>query len=326
MFLRARVRRKDGKQHRYWSVVENRRVRGGRVVQRQVLHLGGLNNSQRAGWLRTVDTLDQQRGRAGQLALFADDREPLPPLECEAVRVRVGAMRLRRPRQFGACWLALELWSMLGLGEFWQSRLPASRKGTRWSNVLAALVAYRLIDPGSAWRLHRQRYHSSALGDLLGEDFALAQKDKLYRCLDLLAAHREALFVHLRQRWGELFEAPCEALLYGLTSTYFESAPPQEASSKRRLGYSRDHRPDCAQVVVALVVTPDGLPLGYGSLCRQHARGVDAGRVSRSGGAPLGPSAPDLADGPRHPRRAHAREDARTGHRLSGGHAKGTAG
>jgi hypothetical protein len=263
MFLRARTRRKDGKQHRYWSVVENRRVRGGRVVQRQLLHLGELNDAQRAGWVRTIETLDQRRGHAGQLALFPDDREQLPPLECEAVRVRVAAMRLRRPRQFGACWLALELWTMLGLDQFWQSRLPQSRKGTRWSSVLAALAAYRLIDPGSEWRLHRQWYHSSAMGDLLGEDFALAQKDKLYRCLDLLAPHREELFVYLRQRWGELFEAQCDVLLYDLTSTYFESDPPQDASSKRRFGYSRDHRPDCTQVVVALVVTPDGLPLAY---------------------------------------------------------------
>lgn len=263
MFLRARRRRKDGKQHRYWSVVENRRVRGGRIVQRQLLHLGELNDAQRAGWVRTIETLDEQRASSGQLALFPDDREELPPLACEAVRVRVAAMRLRRPRQFGACWLALELWSMLGLDEFWQSRLPQSRKGTRWANVLAALVAYRLIDPGSEWRMHRQWYHSSALGDLLGEDFALAHKDKLYRCLDLLEPHREALFVHLRQRWGELFEAQCDVLLYDLTSTYFESDPPQDASSKRRFGYSRDHRPDCTQVVVALVVTPDGLPLGY---------------------------------------------------------------
>ncbi len=184
MFLRARRRRKDGKQHRYWSVVENRRVSGGRVVQRQLLHLGELNDAQPAGWVRTIETLDDAGAPTQQLALFPDDREQLPTLGCEAVRVRVGQMRLERPRQFGACWLALELWRLLGLDAFWQSRLPASRKGTRWANVLAALVAYRLLDPGSEWRMHRQWYHSSAMSDLLGEDFALAQKDKLYRCLD----------------------------------------------------------------------------------------------------------------------------------------------
>ena len=140
----------------------------------------------------------------------------------------MGAMRLRRLRQFGACWLALELWTMLGLDQFWQSRLPQRRKGTRWASVLAALVAYRLIDPGSEWRLHRQWFHDSAMGDLLGEDFAPAQKDKLYRCLDLLAAHREALFVHLPQRWGELFEAP-NALLPAL------GAAKKQAGRARRL-------------------------------------------------------------------------------------------
>lgn len=264
MFLRVRTRRKDGKSHRYWSVVENRRVRGGRVVQHQLLHLGELNDSQRAGWVRTIEALAGKDQRARQLALFPDDRDELPALECEAVRVRVDAMQLRRPRQFGACWLALELWNRLGLDEFFSARLPASRKGTRWANIVKALAVYRLVDPGSEFRFHRQWYDGSALGDLLGEDFSLAAKDKLYRCLDLLAPHREALFEHLWQRWGELFEAQYDVLIYDLTSTYFESDPPAaDSGSKRRFGYSRDHRPDCTQVVVALVVTPDGLPVAY---------------------------------------------------------------
>ncbi len=264
MFLRARTRRKDGKQHRYWSVVENRRVRGGRVVQRHLLHLGELNDSQRAGWVRTIETLTSDDETARQLALFPDDRDELPKLGCAAVRIRVAEMQLRRPRQFGACWLVLHLWSLLGLDEFWGSRLPPSRKGTRWANVLKALVAYRLIDPGSEFRLHREWFERSALADLLGEDFALAQKDKLYRCLDLLMPHREALFDHLRRQWGELFAAQFDVLIYDLTSTYFESDPPPPGTnSKRRFGYSRDHRPDCTQVVVALVVTPDGLPVAY---------------------------------------------------------------
>ncbi len=264
MFLRAKTRRKDGKQHRYWSVVENRRVRGGRVVQRHLLHLGELNDSQRAGWVHGIEALASDEETARQLALFPDDRDELPELGCEAVRIRVAEMQLRRPRQYGACWLALHLWSLLGLDEFWESRLPPSRKGTRWANVLKALVAYRLTDPGSEFRLHREWFERSALADLLGENFALAQKDKLYRCLDLLLPQREALFDHLRRQWGELFEAQFDVLLYDLTSTYFESDPPGPASnSKRRFGYSRDHRPDCTQVVVALVVTPDGLPVAY---------------------------------------------------------------
>jgi len=264
MFLRAKLRRKDGKIHRYWSVVENRRVKGGRVVQRQLLHLGELNDSQRAGWVRTIEVLEGNGTRSRQLALFTDDGEDLPDVNCEAVQVRLSDVQLRRPRQWGACWLVLLLWDQLRLDEFWQPRLPPSRKGTRWLNVLKALAVYRLVDPGSEFRFHRDWYQATALSDLLGEDFALAQKDKPYRCLDLLAEHRDELFGFLRQQWGELFDAQFDVLLYDLTSTYFESDPPGPGiDSKRRHGYSRDHRPDCTQVVVALVVTPDGLPVAY---------------------------------------------------------------
>ena len=185
MFLRSKLRRKDGKEHRYWSVVENRRVRGGRVVQRHLLHLGELNDTQRAGWVRTIEVLEGNREGRRQLALFPDDRADVPELDCETVQIRLGEIELRKPRQWGSCWLALYLWNLLRLDEFWSSRLPVSRKGTCWRNVLKVLAAYRLIDPGSEFRLHRQWYDATALGDLLGEDFSLAQKDKLYRCLDL---------------------------------------------------------------------------------------------------------------------------------------------
>jgi transposase len=157
--------------------------------------------------------------------------------------------------------LAGELWNQLQLDEFWSARLPPSRQGTRWLNVLKTLVAYRLIDPGSEWRLHRQWYEQTAISDLLGEDFALVSKDKLYRCLDKLAEHKTELFSLLQQRWKMLFHAEFDVLLYDLTSTYFESDPPD--SGKRRFGYSRDKRPDCVQVVIALVITPDGFPLAY---------------------------------------------------------------
>ena len=264
MFLRSKLRRKDGKEHRYWSVVENRRVRGGRVVQRHLLHLGELNDTQRAGWVRTIEVLEGNREGRRQLALFPDDRADVPELDCETVQIRLGEIELHKPRQWGACWLALCLWDLLGLDEFWGSRLPVSWKGTRWRNVLKALAAYRLVDPGSEFRFHRQWYDATALGDLLGEDFSLAQKDKLYRCLDLVLKHRDELFDHLRRQWGELFEAQFDVLLYDLTSTYFESDPPgPNSNSKRRFGHSRDHRPDCTQMVVALVLTPDGLPVSY---------------------------------------------------------------
>jgi hypothetical protein len=260
MFLRAKTRRKDGKQHRYWSIVENRRVAGGRTVQRHVLYLGEINDSQRAAWCRAIEAFDEAGGVPRQIALFPEDRAA-PALECDVVHVRLNGLRLHRPRQWGACWLAGEVWDQLQLDDFWSARLSPSRQGTRWLNVLKTLVAYRLIAPGSEWRLHRHWFEQTAMGDLLGEDFGLASKDKLYRCLDRLVAHKAALFGFLQQRWQVLFQAKFDVLLYDLTSTYFECDPPQ--SGKRRFGYSRDKRPDCVQVVIALVVTPDGLPLAY---------------------------------------------------------------
>ncbi|NOG40009.1 IS1634 family transposase [Candidatus Brocadia sinica] len=264
MFLREKTRTKDGKTHQYWSVVENRRISGGRVVQRQVLYLGELNDNQRAGWVRTIEAVAGEKPTARQVALFPDDREALPIPDCETVQVRLDKIELRCPRQWGASWLGLYLWDMLELDIFWRSRLPSSRKGTSWLNMLKALVCYRLIDPGSEFRFHREWYVRSAMGDLLGEDDSLAQKDKLYRCLDLLLEHRDELFGFLKGQWGKLFGAKYDVLLYDLTSTYFESEPPAaDAVSKKRFGYSRDKRSDCVQVVVALVLTPEGFPVAY---------------------------------------------------------------
>lgn len=264
MFLREKSRTKDGKTHRYWSVVENRRVSGRRVVQRQVLYLGELNDNQRAGWVRTIEAVSGEKAEVKHLALFPDDREELPIMACETVRVQLDKIELRRPREWGASWLGLYLWNLLELDTFWRRRLPSSRKGTSWLNMLKALSCYRLIDPGSEFRFHREWYLRSATGDLLGEDYSLVQKDKPYRCLDLLLEHRDELFIFLKGQWGNLFGAKYDVLLYDLTSTYFESDPPSAGSgSKKRFGYSRDKRSDCVQVVVALVLTPEGFPVAY---------------------------------------------------------------
>src|SRR6202042_3010137 len=156
------------------------------------------------------------------------------------------------------------LWRELQLDRFWAERLPASRKRTRWDQVLQVLVAYRLIEPGSEWRLHREWFGKSAMADLLGAHFGLAEAHKLYACHDLLLAHKDALFSHLTERWRDLFNANFDVLLYDLTSTYFEvNASDLPEGAKRRHGYSRDKRPDCPQLVIALVVTPEGLPLAY---------------------------------------------------------------
>jgi transposase len=261
MFLRATTRKKDGKVHRYWSVVENRRVKGARVVQRHVLYLGEINDAQRAAWCKSLEVLEEDGARRRQMAIFPEDREA-PELSCAVVRVKLDGMRLERARQWGACWLGLELWGWLALDAFWGTRLVRSRKGTEWLHVLKTLSVYRLLDPGSEWRLHRQWFDGSAMGDLLGEDIAIVQPDTLYRCLDKLLEHKQALFSHLRNRWETLFGASFEVLLYDLTSTYFESDVP-EADGLRRFGYSRDKRSDCVQVVIALIVTPQGFPLAY---------------------------------------------------------------
>jgi transposase len=263
MFLRATTRKKDGKEHRYYSVVENKRVSGGRVLQRHVLYLGEINSSQERAWRRSIEVLDEARQAARTLSLFPEDHcDGVIPDE-SIVRLKLAQLRLERPRQWGACWLTLELWQQLGLDEFWGERLAPSRKGTRWDQVLFVLVAYRLLSPGSEWRLHRHWFERSALGDLLGADAALADIHALYGCHDRLLEHKQAVFDHLVGRWRDLFNASFDVLLYDLTSTYFESDPPVDEDDKRRHGYSRDHRPDCVQVVIALVVTPEGLPLAY---------------------------------------------------------------
>ena len=263
MFLRCKVRRKDGKQHRYWSVVENTRTARGRVVQRHVLYLGEINDTQELAWRRSIEVLEEGATQPRTLSLFPEDRGAGVLADTSIVHVKLSQLQLRRPRQWGACWLALMLWRELQLDQFWSKRLGVSRKGTRWDQVLFVLVAYRLLAPGSEWRLHREWFQRSAVADLLGEDAGLAEIHKLYRCHDRLLAHKQAVFDHLVGRWRDLFNISYDVLLYDLTSTYFEADPPFPEGDKRRFGYSRDHRPDCVQIVIALVVTPEGLPLAY---------------------------------------------------------------
>lgn len=263
MYLRCNRRIKDGKEHRYWNIVESKRCAGGKVVQRQVLYLGEINDSQEQAWCRVIEAFDEKTQQRTELALFPAEKELPEYAEGYGVRVRLEAMELCRPRQFGACWLACHLYEQLALDQFWKERLPDSREGTCWRHVLQTLVCYRLIDPGSEWRLHRLWFDRSAMGDLLGEDYALVEKNALYRCLDKVLEHKPALFSHLAERWQDLFGAKFDVLLYDLTSTYFESSRPDDENDKRRYGYSRDKRSDCVQVVIALVVTPEGFPLAY---------------------------------------------------------------
>lgn len=215
MYLRAKTRFKDGKKHRYWSIVESCRNHDGRVVQRQVLYLGEINDSQKAAWCKTIEVL-QEDSRASQVALFPTDREA-PALDCDVVHIKLNELQLHHPRQWGACWLVLTLWDQLHLDDFWQTRLPVSRQGTKWLEVLKIQVCYQLIDPGSEWRLHRHWYEHSALRDLLGSPVRVISDDTLYRCLDKLLAHKRAFFSFLRERWESLFQVRFDVLLYDLT-------------------------------------------------------------------------------------------------------------
>lgn len=262
MFLRHTKRWKDGKVHYYWSLVENRRCSGKRVVQHTLLYLGEINDSQKEQWIRAIEVFDEDRGEAEQLKLFAAGR-PMPENAVGGVQVQLRDFELHRPRQWGGCWLFSEVWQGLGLEGFWRPRLGISREGTNWEHVLQTLCCYRLLDPGSEWRLHRTWFDQSAMCDLLGEDFSVAAKDTLYRCLDRVLEHKEELFGFLRGRWEDLFGVKFDVLLYDLTSTYFESDPPFAENDKRKFGYSRDKRSDCVQVVIALIVTPEGFPLAY---------------------------------------------------------------
>jgi transposase len=260
MFLRQNKRRKNGKTHRYFSVVENRRTGGGGTTQRQVLYLGEINDSQQEAWRRTLEVFDEDRQQYCELSLFPDDR-PLPPGAVDAISVKLDQMQLRRPRSFGDCWLGCWLWDKLQLSSFWNSRLADARGDVPWTKVLQLLVVNRLIDPGSELRIHRQWFLRSAMDELLEVDFAVAAKDRLYRCLDRILKHKEAMCQFIAERWKTLFDASFDVLLYDLTSTYFEGLCEQIPKAKH--GYNRDGRGDCRQVVIALVVTPDGLPLAY---------------------------------------------------------------
>src|SRR6202049_793417 len=260
MFLRSNRRIKDGKEHRYFTVVESRRLRSGKVAQRQVLYLGEINDSQQAAWRKTLEVFDEEQQRYTPLSLFPEDR-PVPADAIDSVQVKLNEMKLERARPYGNCWLGCELWRQLQMDRFWTEKLPQGRESVAWVQVLELLVVNRLINPGSEFRVHRQWFDQSAMDVLLGQDFAVAEKDRLYRCLDRVLAHKQELFVHLQKRWKDLFEAEFDLLLYDLTSTYVEGEA--EQNPKAKYGYSRDGKPNCKQVVIALVITPSGLPMAY---------------------------------------------------------------
>jgi len=275
MFLRATKRFKDGKVHQYWSLVENVRV-GRRVFQRQALYLGELNDSQQAEWQKAVEAVDED-GRPQQLKLFPEERAPESD-DTSVVRIRMDRLSVKNLRNWGEVWLGTVLWDKLGLDDFWSKRLPPSRKGTDWLAIMKAIVLYRLTAPGSELEMHSNWMANTAVEELVGPG-ALTGRSTLYNCLDRVIwpsdewrkprgerrnSFKDELFHYLRDRWAGLFGSTCDVVLFDLTSTYFEVDGTKALDSElQRYGYSRDKRGDCLQVVVALVLTPDGFPLAY---------------------------------------------------------------
>ena len=260
MFLRCHSRKKNGKRHRYGSVVESRRCRNGRPAQRQVLYLGEINDGQEAAWRKTVEVFDEPKKETRQLSLFPSDR-PIPPEEVNALSVVLTERRRLHPRSFGDCRLGCRLGDELELSTFWDAKLGAERGRVPWAKVLQRRVINRLCEPGSEFAVHRRGFLGSARDELRATDFAAARKDRLYRCLDRLLPHKDERCRFLTEKWKTLFDARFDVWLYDLTSTYFEGSCAE--IPKAQHGYSRDGRPDCRQVVIARVVTTEGLPLAY---------------------------------------------------------------
>jgi transposase len=258
MFLRLNRRTKDGKDHTYWSLVETVRTPDG-PRQKTLCYLGELNSSAQARWLKTIEVFNEQ-GEAQQLKLFPAHVEP-PPDDPQVARVLLNKVRLERTRQFGSCWLGLELWKRLELDGFFADAVDEQEADVPWSRVAAVLAINRLCAPGSELAVEERWYPSTALDDLLGIEEGKLNDTRLYRCLDRILPHKTKLEQHLKQRYGELFGAEFDVLLYDLTSTYVEGAA--EKNPMMRRGYSRDHRPDCEQMVIALIVNSEGFPFSY---------------------------------------------------------------
>ena len=258
MFLRPNRRTKDGKDHSYWSLVETVRMPDG-PRQRTLCYLGELNSSAQARWLKTIEVFNEQ-GEAQQLKLFPSQVEP-PPDDPQVARVLLNKVRLERTRQFGSCWLGLQLWKRLQLDQFFEGAVDEQEADVPWSRVAAVLAINRLCAPGSELAIEERWYPSTALDDLLGIEEGKINDTRLYRCLDRILPHKTKLERHLKQRYGELFGAEFDVLLYDLTSTYVEGVA--EKNPMMRRGYSRDHRPDCEQMVIALIVNSEGFPFSY---------------------------------------------------------------
>jgi len=258
MFLRPNHRGKDGKDHTYWSLVETVRTPDG-PRQKTICYLGELNSSAQARWLKTVEVFNED-GEAQQLKLFPSNVVP-PDDDPQVARVLLHKVRLEWTRMFGSCFLGLDLWKRLELDRFFEQAIDGKPSDVPWSRVAALLAINRLCAPGSELAIEQRWYPSTALDDLLEIEEGKINDTRLYRCLDHILPHKTKLERHLKERYGALFGAEFDVLLYDLTSTYVEGAA--EKNPMVRRGYSRDHRPDCEQLVIALIVNNEGFPFSY---------------------------------------------------------------
>jgi transposase len=258
MFLRPHSRSKDGKSHAYWSLVETVRTPDG-PRQKTICYLGELNNSAQARWQKTVEVFNDQ-GDSEQLRLFPSD-VAVPDDDPQVAQVLLNKVRLERTRAFGSCFLGLDLWKRLELDRFFEQSIDGEPADVPWSRVAALLTINRLCAPGSELAIEQRWYPTTALDDLLEIEEGKINDTRLYRCLDRILPHKTKLERHLKERYGALFGAEFDVLLYDLTSTYVEGAA--EKNPMVRRGYSRDHRPDCEQLVIALIVNNEGFPFSY---------------------------------------------------------------
>lgn len=260
MFLRCHKRKKNGKLHQYYSVVENRRVANGRVSQKTVLYLGEITNDQEKAWRKTLQVFDVDQNKPVYKYLFAAEEQSICE-DIDAIAVRLSHLKLSHPRVFGDCWLGCQIWDELKLDSFWKKRIDGYKTTIAFSKVLKLLVINRLIKPGSEFYVHQHWFDRTAMDVLLDCDFTVAQKNRLYECLDKILPYKDELCQYLKERWETLFDISYDVLLYDLTSTYFEGLC--EQNPKAQFGHSKDRRSDCRQVLIALVVTADGFPLNY---------------------------------------------------------------
>ena len=260
MYLKTHKRKKNGKYHEYYSIAEKRKISRGRYVEKIVLYLGEISDSQKKSWQKSIKILNENN-KPSYKSLFAIDNETQAYYDVDTIPVKLSKMKLSKPRTFGDCWLGCEIWNQLGLDEFWAERIDTARSPFKYSKVLKLLTVNRLIKPGSEFYIHHHWFDQTAMAALLDCDYEIASKDRLYRCLDRIVSYKDELCKYLTEQWQMMFNLEYDVLLYDITSTYFEGLC--KRNPKAKFGRSKDKRSDCRQVLIALVVTPDGFPINY---------------------------------------------------------------